>query len=205
LRRASQLPAVSAAVVLIGLAFTPTKAASQAADPPASIPAAQATATADAGRDRASVYRFDPMSESLEAVRPAELRPGHVYSRFDTGLGRWVWSKADAAGGLRYAMGAGSVQPARMFDLKGTDAERQRALEKRSPELARLFTIQGARPMLRLDADGRWGLGPTPSVSSVYDLATRERWEWHHDEPSRVTHPGGTRWAITGDRYVPTP
>jgi len=175
------------------------------ADEPAAIPAAKATATDDAGRDRATLYRFDPMSESLEAVRPAELRPGHVYSRFDTGLGRWVWSKADAGGRLRYAMGEGSVQPARMFDLKGTDAERLRILEKRSPELARLFTIQGARPMLRLGADGRWGLGPTPCVSSVYDLTTGERWEWHHDEPARVTHSGGTRWTMVGDRYVPSP
>jgi len=174
-----------------------------AAAEPEPIPAAQATPRDDAGRDRRTVYRFDPVSETLEAVPAAAFRPGHVYNRFDPALGRWVWSKADAAGRLRYAMGAGSVQPARMFDLRGTDAERQRALEKRAPELARLMAIQGARPMLALDAEGRWGLGPTPCVSSVFDTATGERWEWHADEPARVVHSGGRRWQVVEGRYRP--
>jgi hypothetical protein len=167
------------------------------------VPAAEARATADAGRDRARVYRYDPVDEKLYPVTVREIRPGHVYSRFDAGLGRWTWSKADRAGSLRYAMGPGSTQPARMFDLQGTDAERQRALERRAPELARLLTIQGARPMLRLDVDGTWGLGPTPSVSSVYDLATGERWEWHGDTPSRVIHAGGRRWQVVDGWYAP--
>jgi len=183
------------AIVLAGTAI-------QAAEPKP-VPAADATATADAGRDRATIYRYDPMDEKLHPVKPADLRPGHVYGRFDAGLGRWVWSKADAAGNLRYAMGEGSTQPARMFDLRGTDAERQRALERRAPELARLFTIQGARPMLRLDATGRWVLGPTPCVSSVFDELTGERWEWHADVPSRVMHAGGSRWRVDDGWYVP--
>ena len=170
---------------------------------PGQIPAAKATARDDAGRDRRSIYRFDPVTETVEAVPRSEFRPGHVYNRFDPALGRWVWSKADPAGRLRYAMGEGSVQPARMFDLRGTDAERQRALEKRSPELARLLAIQGVRPMLALDAEGRWGLGPTPSVSSVFDIATGERWEWHADEPARVVHGGGRRWRVVEGRYRP--
>jgi len=168
------------------------------------VPAAEATAEFDAGRDRSKVYRFDPVTETLEPVPSAEIRPGHIYSRFDESLRRWVWSKADRSGQLHYAMGEGSVQPARMFDLRGTDAERQRALEQRAPELARLLTIQGARPMLRLNSEGRWGIGPTPCVSSVYDMITRERWEWHHDVPSRIAHTGGTRWDIVDGRYVPS-
>jgi len=167
------------------------------------VPSAKATATDDAGRDRARIYRFDPVAEGLFPVTPREIKPGHVYCRHDASLGRWVWSKADAAGGLRYAMGEGTIQPARMFDLRGTEAERQRVLERRSPELARLFTIQGARPMLRLDATGRWGLGPTPSVSSVFDAATGGRWEWHGDQPSRVVHSRGTRWQVADGHYVP--
>jgi len=170
---------------------------------PEPIPAAKATPRANAGRDRRAVYRLDPVTETLEAVPAAAFRPGHVYNRFDPALGRWVWSKADAAGRLRYAMGEGSMQPARMFDLRGTDAERQRALEKRAPELARLMAIQGARPMLVLDAEGRWGLGPTPCVSSVFDTATGERWEWHADEPARVVHGGGRRWQVVEGRYRP--
>jgi hypothetical protein len=100
-------------------------------------------------------------------------------------------------------MGEGSVQPARMFDLRGTDAERQRVLEQRAPELARLLTIQGARPMLRLNANGQWEIGPTPCVSSVYDMMTRERWEWHGDAPSKVVHTAGARWDMVDGRYVP--
>jgi hypothetical protein len=167
------------------------------------IQASEATADKDAGRDRGRIYRYDLAAETLEPMRSAAIRPGHVYSRFERASGRWVWSKADAAGGLHYAMGEGSVQPARMFDLRGTDAERLRILEKRAPELARLLTIQGARPMLKLDGTGRWQLGPTPSVSSVYDLTTRERWEWHGDEPARIIHTGGSRWELADGRYVP--
>ncbi len=167
------------------------------------IQASEATAGVDAGRDRETAYRYDLATETLEAIPPASLRPGHIYSRFDPESGRWVWSKADRRGGFSYAMGEGSIQPARMFDLRGTDAERMRILEQRAPELARLMTIQGARPMMKLAADGRWGLGPTPSVSSVYDITTRERWEWHGDAPSRVIHTGGHRWDIQGGRYVP--
>ncbi len=185
------------------LAIVVGGATSVLANEPALVQSAEATAFQDAGRDRTKVYRFDPVTETLEPVAFEEIRPGHVYSRYDSGLGCWVWSKADASRQLRYAMGEGSVQPARMFDLRGTDAERQRALEQRAPELARLLTIQGARPMLRLNAEGRWVIGPTPCVSSVYDITTRERWEWHHDVPSRIAHTGGTRWEIVDGRYAP--
>ena len=119
------LSAFPLALTLIGL--TIGNASVRAADPQP-VQAADATATADAGRDRGTTYRFDPMDEKLHPVKVGELRPGHVYGRFDAGLGRWVWSKADASGSLHYAMGEGSTQPARMFDLRGTDAERQRAL-----------------------------------------------------------------------------
>ena len=172
MRRLGQSSLTPAALMASALAVG--LAAQLAAAEPRPVPAAEATATADAGRDRGTIYRLDPMDEQLHPVKPAEIRAGHVYGRFDSRLGRWVWSKADATGNLRYAMGEGSTQPARMFDLRGTDAERQRALERRAPELARLFTIQGAKPMLRLDASGRWGLGPTPCVSSVFDIASDE-------------------------------
>lgn len=188
----------SCGLVVLTLGTRPAPAAE-----PDGVPAAEATATADAGRDRSQIYRLDPVTEKLFPVTATEIRPGHVYGRYDAGLGRWTWSKADAAGRLRYAMGEGSTQPARMFDLRGTDAERQRALERRAPELARLLAIQGARPMLRLDANGQWDLGPTPHVSSLFDEATRERWEWHGDQPSRVIHSGGGRWRVVDGWYAP--
>ena len=197
-RCSSSFAAAVGGLLVLALGCTPAFAAE-----PEGVPAAAATATADAGRDRAKVYRLDPVTEKLFPVTAREIRPGHVYGRYDAGLGRWIWSKADATGRLRYAMGEGSTQPARMFDLRGSDAERQRALEKRAPELARLLAIQGARPMLRLDGKGQWGLGPTPHVSSVFDAATGERWEWHGDEPSRVVHSGGSRWRVVDGWYAP--
>jgi hypothetical protein len=192
--------AMSLGVVLAGrVAAAPAEAATAAAG----VPAAEATSDTDAGRERAKTYRYDPMNGNLYPVTAREIIPGHVYGRYDAGLGRWTWSKADRQGNLRYAMGPGSTQPVRMFDLRGTDAERQRALERRAPELARLLTIQGARPMLRLDEQGRWGLGPTPCVSSVFDEATGQRWEWHGDAPSGVVHSGGNRWRNENGWYVP--
>jgi hypothetical protein len=174
------------------------------ADSPEGLPAAEATPDVDAGRNRSLIYRFDPVDEKLYLVAAEDFRAGHVYNRFDTNLGRWVWSKADEAGDLCYVMGVGSTQPVRMFDLQKSDEERQRALERRAPELARLMIIQGARPMLRLDALGQWGLGPTPCVSSVFDLATSQRWEWHGDTPSRVVHAGGNRWVFANGWYEPS-
>lgn len=193
--------AVTAGLLILGL----LAGAAGRCQEPEGVPVADATATSDAGRDRGLVYRYDPVSEKLYPVEPRQLRPGHVYGRYDAGLARWTWSKADSTGNLRYAMGEGSTQPARMFDLQGTDAERQRVLERRAPELARLLKIQGARPMLRLDATGRWGLGPTPSVSSVFDVGTGERWEWHGDRPSRVVHSAGDRWRAAAGWYEPAP
>ena len=192
---------VALSVVACGIVVSQTGRVAAAELQP--VPADKATFDHDAGRDRSAIYRFDPVTEKLFPVTTAEIKPAHVYGRYDRSLGRWVWSKADAAGNLRYAMGPGSTQPARLFDLRGTDAERQRALERRAPELARLLTIQGARPMLRLDDQGRWDLGPTPCVSSVFDLATGERWEWHADAPSRVVHSGGNRWAFADGWYRP--
>jgi hypothetical protein len=171
--------------------------------PPAAVTAADAVADDDAGRDRSWIYRYDPMSGSLVAVPPAELKRGAVYNRYDAGRGRWVWSKLAADGSLRYSLGPGSVQQVRSFDLRGTQAEQRRALEKQAPELARLLTIQGARPTLKLDEQGRWQLGPTPHVSSVFDEATGERWEWHGDEPSGVLHSCGRLWAYADGDYLP--
>jgi hypothetical protein len=171
--------------------------------PPAAVKAADTAPGSDAGRDRGWIYRYDPMSGTLVAVPPAELKRGGVYNRFDPGRGRWVWSRAAADGSLRYSLGPGSVQQVRSFDLRGTQAEQRRALEKQAPELARLLTIQGARPTLRLDEQGQWQLGPTPHVSSVFDEATGERWEWHGDQPSGVIHSCGRSWAYADGDYLP--
>lgn len=173
-----------------------------AAEAPA-IQAAEATPDRDAGRDRTQVYRYDPMTGTLVVVAANRIRPAGIYNRFDPGRGRWVWSKAAADGSLRYAIGPGSVQQVRYFDLQGTAAEQRRALEKQAPELARMLTIQGARPTLELDEQGIWQLGPTPHVSAIYDEATGQRWEWHGDRPSAVIHSCGRLWTYADGDYLP--
>lgn len=187
--------AASPAVVVV--------AAPPGAAPPPPVAAADATADSDVGRDRSWTYRYDPLTDKLFAVRQSEVKPGIVYGRYHTGSGRWVWGKASSDGSLHYQIGPGSVQEVRYFDLQGTAAEQRRALEQRAPELARLLTIQGARPTLRLDEVGRWQLGPTPHVSNVFDETTGERWEWHGDRPSAVIHSCGRLWTYSNGRYLP--
>jgi hypothetical protein len=170
---------------------------------PPVVKAEEATFDRDAGRDRAKFYRYDPLTGTLVTVPPGQVRPAAIYNRFDAARGRWVWSKAAADGSLRYSIGPGSVQQVRSFDLQGTAAEQRRALEKQAPELARLLNIQGVRPTFKLDPEGRWQLGPTPHVSSVYDEATGERWEWHGDAPSAVIHTCGRLWTYSDGGYLP--
>ncbi len=193
--------------LVIAAVAAATASATTAADvvsaPAARVKAADTAPDRDAGRDRGRLYRYDPLDGSLVVVPPVELKPGGIYNRFDTARGRWVWSKAAADGSLRYAIGPGSVQPVRLFDMRGSQAEQRRALEKRAPELARLLSIQGVRPTLKLDEQGQWLLGPTPHVSSVFDEATGERWEWHSDAPSAVIHSCGRQWAYADGGYLP--
>jgi len=155
--------------------------------------------------ERDTVYRNDLVLQRLVPTPAAEWKPGNVYFRFHPGLGRHVWSIADAERTLRYALGPGSVQQTRNFDLRSTPEERQRALQSRAPEMARLLEIQGTLPTVRLDERGRWQPHVGPSVASVFDLETRQRWEWHGLAPVAVIHSGGARWtAGPGGRYLPS-
>jgi predicted nucleic acid-binding protein len=54
-----------------------------------------------------------------------------------------VWSKAAADGTLRFAFGAGSSQPAALFDMPVSSEERTKAFEKQAPELAKRLAIIG--------------------------------------------------------------
>lgn len=153
--------------------------------------------------DRAVVYRYDPFRRLLVPTPKSEWKPGHVYHRFSERLGRHVWSIATADGRMEYALGPGSVHPARNFDLRVSEAERQRELEAREPELARRLAILGARPTERLAADGTWTLDQTPGATRVFDLETGRRWEWHGDRRTGVVHSGGNAWVVVDDRYRP--
>lgn len=182
------------------------------ADPPggAAPAAGAAKGTIDLTKDdvrsrlvRDTVYRYDLLAQELVPVPRQEWKPGHVYYRFHTGLGRHVWSIAGPDGGFRYAIGPGSVQQTRQFDLRASPEERQRQLRARAPEMARLLEIQGTLPTVRLGADDRWQLNVGPTVASVFDLETGRRWEWHGTEPVGVIHSGGPRWSPTEMAYRP--
>lgn len=153
--------------------------------------------------DRGTVYRNDLIGQKLVPVPRAEQKAGFVYYRHHAGLGRHVWSLATGDGGFRYAMGEGSVQETRQFDLRASAEERQRQLQARAPGAARLLEIQGTVPSVRLGADDRWDLTGGPSVSSVFDLDTGRRWEWHGTKPTGVIHSGGVRWTPGGRDYLP--
>lgn len=156
------------------------------------------------GTDTSVIYKYDPVMQKYSAVDRRAIKKDRVYYRYSPTLGTWVWSKADAAGTLRYAFGPGSSQPAALFDMPESTAERTKALEKQAPELAKRLAISGAKPSLRLGADGRWALMPDSTKGRVFDLETGRRWEWHGSRPKPVTHgPGLDRWALAPGRYVP--
>ncbi len=180
----------------------PTGPAEGAADKTAPKQAPKADWTP--GTDTSVVYKYDPVAQKYSVVDRSSIKKDRVYFRYSPRLGRWVWSKADAGGVLRYAFGPGSAQPAALFDMPESTAERVKALEKQAPELAKRLAISGAKPTLRLGADGRWTLMPDASKGRVFDMETGQRWEWHGRRPTPVTHgPGLDRWAIAPGRYVP--
>jgi len=210
-------PHLLGGLLLLGLAGAAPTVNGEDAAAPSAGPSAAATATPPAAADGIDlakddwltrldpsvIYRYDPVKGRVVPIKADELKPGHVYLRHVPRLGRHVWSLADDDRRLRYAMGPGSVQPARQFDLRISEAERQREFEARAPELARRLAILGARPTVRLDADGRWQLQQTPSMAHVFDLETGARWEWHGDRRTGVVHSGGNAWGLVGGRYRP--
>jgi hypothetical protein len=213
------LSLVLLAAVALGAERTAADAPAAAAKPeaatqPAKLEAASIDTTQDDFASRAVrdiVYRNDLIGQKLVPVPRAELKAGSVYYRYHPGRGRHVWSLATDDGGFRYAMGPGSVQETRQFDLRASAEERQRQLQARAPGAARLLEIQGTVPSVRLSADDRWELttdaapgGPNgPSVTSVFDLDTGRRWEWHGSEPTGVIHSGGNHWTPGGRDYLP--
>ena len=185
------LGAILNAVVFVGAAL---------AEEPPSTPKSQPLKS---DLDPAVVYRFDPITQSFSPIEQADRKPGYVYRRHNPRLGRWVWSRATADGGLEYSMGPGSVQPAWRFDLTAPPEERRRALEARAPEIARLYDVQGARAAVILGGDDTWQLHGITTTGRIFDLETSERWEWHDERRIGIVHPGGNAWQWRDGKYVP--
>lgn len=152
------------------------------------------------------VYRMQPSFERAEMVivPPAEIKPGLAYNYFNKRLGRRAWGIAQEDGSFKYAFGEGSVLPAEQFDLRITPEMRSMLLQQGAPGLEQALATTGSKPMVRLDAEGRWRLLPAPSSTRVYDLPTGHRWQWHGKRRSAVLHTYGDQWLLVNGRFVPS-
>jgi hypothetical protein len=166
--------------------------------------ASRAAAPADQAEvDRAVIQRFDPFTDALIAVTPAEIKPGFLYHRVSERMGRRVWSLALPGGGFQYAMAPGSTQPARLLDLRATEEQMREELLERAPELARVLDVRGGTAFVRLLPDGKWQVVQQPTIASVFDLETSRRWEWHGVRRVAVMHTLGYEWSLVDGRFVP--
>lgn len=159
-----------------------------------------------AERDRLrkdTAYRYDPISSLFFPVQSDDVKAENIYSRFDARTGRHVWSLGVKGGGFRHALGPGSTQTADRFDIRATDAEKRARLESQSPEAAKLLAVQGTKPSLHLDGEGRWELHIGPAVRQVFDESNGLRWEWHGDRPTKVVHAYGDTWFWDRGHYRP--
>ena len=194
---------LTTAVLLFALPVAHLRAAEPTADAPAgeTMPV---PVEADRGLlDQLKDYRYDPVSRQLWEIPRESLRLGCVYLTYDSDLQEWIWSQWAGQQGFRFALGPGSIIPGEQFHLTISDAEGMRAIEARSPELARKFEIQGSKPVLRLEEDGTWRLNPNSCGARVFDTRTGRRWEWHGPDQATVVHLGGDRWRYVNGEYVP--
>jgi hypothetical protein len=191
-------------VLLVGAGLTALPEARSFGADAAQAPVSEGVPATE--RDRLqpdTVYRYDPLSSRFFPVPDQEIKPERVYSRFDRGAGRHVWSLAVKGGGFRHRIGPGSIQPAERFDIRATAAEKRAELESRAPEAAKLLAVQGTRPSLVLDESGRWGLHTGPAVRQVFDESNGRRWEWHGEQPTPIVHAFGDAWYRDSDGYRP--
>lgn len=155
--------------------------------------------------DQGTVYRLDLFTEALRPVPKHELKKGAIYFRYSARSGQHVWSRVNQEGAFEFALGPGSVQPAWRFDIREGQEDQLRLLEQRAPELYRRLATEGARPMIKLDEQGRWDIDLASNEGRVFDMETGQRWEWHGGRRVAVTHTGGRLWAYQDHDYVPVP
>jgi len=155
--------------------------------------------------DKDTFYRLDLFTETLRPIPQDELKKGAIYFRFSKQSGHHVWSRVNQEGVFEFALGPGSVQPAWRFDIREGQEDQLRLLEQRAPELYRRLATEGARPMIKLDDQGRWDIDVASNEGRVFDMETGQRWEWHGGRRVAVTHTGGRTWAYHNDDYVPVP
>jgi hypothetical protein len=189
--------------LLFALAVTATLCGYQMAAAQEAVPAEAPQPRRELSDDPTVIYRYDPIFTDLVEVPPAEIKPGCVYLRHHPELNRRVWSLALPGGGFEYAMAPGSVQPAQALDLRATPEQLESELMARAPELARVLDVRGGIAHVRLAEDDTWHIVKQPTISSVFDLATSRRWEWHGARRVPIVHTGGYDWLLVDGKYVP--
>ncbi len=155
--------------------------------------------------DQGTVYRLDLFTETLRPIPKHEFKKGAIYFRYSAQSGQHVWSRVNQNGAFEFALGPGSVQPAWRFDIQERQEDQLRLLEQRAPELYRRLATEGARPMIKLDEQGRWDIDLASNEGRVFDMETGQRWEWHGGRRVAVTHTSGRIWVYQDDDYVPVP
>jgi hypothetical protein len=149
------------------------------------------------------VRKFDPINSSFVAVSPDKVVPGKIYSHYSSRHGRYVWAIALEGGKFSYALGQGSTEYPRNFDLVTSAAETQNLIASRVGDWAKVSQSQGRQILVRLQATGLWQVLQISSIRSHFDLDSGRRWEWHGERKVAVGHTGGYRWRYDGNRYQP--
>lgn len=156
----------------------------------------QVPAVADRG-----IFRLEPPDKLVE-VDAADLKPGIVYLHYSQKFDRQVWSFLQASGEFWHAFGPGTTMSIDHFDLRMTEEEALDALRKIDPRFAfQIRSSAGAKVFLRLGPDNTWKLVRTTSVTSIFDLETRQRWERQWDRFMPVVHLCGDDWEFRDGTY----
>jgi hypothetical protein len=154
-------------------------------------------------RDR-DILRYDPLLNALVPVAESEVKTGYVYSHFSTQLNRRVWAIRQAGGQFSNALGEGTIQPARAFDMPESLEARLEKLEQVDKDLYLRLQNQGGLVYFRLGNDDRWKLAPRSTFPTVYDAQTLYRWKWAGNRYIPVSSgPFAYRWRVVDGQYVP--
>lgn len=165
---------------------------------------ATTTALAAAEPEAVQVRRFDPRVGEFQPVAPEEVVPGKIYNHYSPQHGRYVWAFAEQGGRFSYALGPGSAESPRNFDLASSEEETLQVLKAAAGEdWVKAMEREGGRGKVRLGADGRWSVVKGRMIRSHFDLDSGRRYEWHGARRVAVIHSNGDQWAFVDDWYVP--
>ena len=150
-----------------------------------------------------AVRRYDPNNQNFQIVAPEKVIPGKIYNHYSASHGRYVWAFALEGGGFSYALGQGTTEFPRNFDLATSESETKDLIASQVGDWVKVSESQGRQILVRLQPTGLWQILQIGSVRSHYDLDTGRRWEWHGKRRVAVGHTNGHVWRLEGNKYVP--